>query len=308
MAQTKINGIQIEYETFGKKSSQALLLIAGLGAQLIYWQKEFCIKLAEKGYFVIRYDNRDTGLSTKIESLTASELMGKIGDFFIGKKSSVPYGFNEMANDGIGLLDALDIDKAHIVGKSMGGYIAQTLCINYPDRILSLTSIFSHTGNLKVFQPTQEVLEVMLTPAPDDREGFIDHLVKLFTVTYGTGKSFDKEFHRNLVGKSFDRCSDRKGVMRHYLAILSQKDRTKDLENINAPVLIIHGDEDPLVPLAGGKATADAIPNSKLKIIKGMGHVMPNLETYWSGILDEMVKHMTGIFNQQDTNNSNHIK
>ncbi len=292
MSQANVNGIQIEYETFGDKNSPALLLIAGLGAQLLYWQEEFCIKLAEQGYFVIRFDNRDTGLSTKIEGLTAPELMGKIGGFFMGNKSSVPYGFNEMADDGIGLLDALDIDKAHIVGKSMGGYIAQTLCINYPDRILSLTSIFSHTGDLKSFHPTQEVLEMMLTPAPDDREGFVDHLIKFFKITYGTGKSFNEGFYRNLVSKSFDRCSDRKGVMRHYLAILSQKDRTQDLENINVPALIIHGDEDPLVPLAGGEATADAIPDSKLKIIKGMGHVMPNLDAYWSEILVEMADHM----------------
>ncbi|MEN8211236.1 MAG: alpha/beta hydrolase, partial [Thermodesulfobacteriota bacterium] len=187
MAQIKANSIQIEYETFGEKSSPAVLLIAGLGAQLLYWQEEFCIKLAEQGYFVIRFDNRDTGLSTKIDGLTAPELMEKIGGFFMGNKSAVPYGLEEMANDGIGLLDALDIDKAHIIGKSMGGYIAQTLCINNPGRILSLTSIFSHTGDLKSFQPRQEVLEVMLTPAPDDREGYINHLVNFFKITYGTG-------------------------------------------------------------------------------------------------------------------------
>lgn len=295
MAQIKVNDIRIEYETFGEKSSPALLLIAGLGAQLIYWQKEFCVKLAEAGYFVIRFDNRDTGLSDKIEGLTDSQLMEKIGEFFMGKKTSVPYGFNEMAGDGIGLLDAMDIEKAHIVGKSMGGYIAQTLCINHPDRILSLTSIFSHTGELSAFMPTQEVLDVMLTPAPEDREKVIIHLVKLFKLTYGKGKPFDEKFHEKLVADSFDRCFCKEGVMRQYLAILSQKDRTNDLQNINVPALIIHGDDDPLVPLAGGKATADAIPGSKLKIIKGMGHVMPNLETYWSDILDEMKNHMAEL-------------
>jgi len=295
MTQIETNGIQIEYETFGDQSFPVVLLIAGLGAQLTYWQKEFCIKLAENGYFVIRFDNRDTGLSTKIEGLTAPELMEKIGGFFMGNKSSVPYDFEEMADDAIGLLDALDIKKAHIIGKSMGGYIAQTLCIKHPDRILSLTSIFSHTGDLKSFQPTQEVLEVMLTPAPDDREGSINHLLKLFKVTYGTGKPFNEKYHRNLIGKSFDRCFYREGVMRHYLAILSQKNRTQDLQKINIPALIIHGDDDPLVPLAGGKATEDAIPDSKLKIIKGMGHVMPNLETYWSEILDDIKQHIAGL-------------
>ena len=294
MAQVKSNGIQIEYETFGEKSSPAVLLIAGLGAQLLYWQEEFCIKLAEQGYYVIRFDNRDTGLSTKIEGLTAPEIMEKIGDFVMGNKSSVPYGLEAMADDAIGLLDTLDIKKVHIIGKSMGGYIAQTLCINSSDRILSLTSIFSHTGDRESFQPTQEVLEVMLTPAPDDREGFINHVVNYFKITYGTGKIFDEEFHKNLVGNSYDRCFYTEGVMRHYLAILSQKNRTKYLQNINVPTLIIHGDEDPLVPLAGGQATAEAIPNSKLKIIKGMGHVMPNLATYWSEILDEIIQHIAG--------------
>lgn len=294
MAQIKANGIKIEYETFGETPYPVVLLIAGLGAQLTYWQKEFCIKLAEQGYYVIRFDNRDTGLSTKIEGMAAPELMEKISGFFMGSKSSVPYGFEDMADDAIGLLDALDINKAHVIGKSMGGYIAQTLCIKHPDRILSLTSIFSHTGDLKSFQPTQEVLEIMLTPAPEDREGFINHLVNFFKITYGTGKPFDEEFHKNLVGESFDRCSYREGIMRHYLAILSQKNRTKDLENINFPALIIHGDADPLVPLVGGQATADAIPDSKLKIIKGMGHVMPNLETYWFEILDEIKQHIAG--------------
>lgn len=295
MPQANVNDIQIEYETFGENSSPAVLLIAGLGAQLIYWQKEFCKKLAEHDYFVIRFDNRDTGFSAKIEGLTAPELMEKAGALFMGQKASVPYGFDEMADDAIGLLDILDIDKAHIIGKSMGGYIAQTLCLNHPDRILSLTSIYSHTGNRKAFPPTQEVLDIMLTPAPDDREGFVDHLVKLSKVTYGTGKPFTEEFHRDLAGRSFDRCFYREGVLRHYLAILSQKDRTQILNAIKVPTLIIHGDEDPLVPLAGGKATAEAIPDSKLKIIKGMGHVMPDLATYWSEILNAIANHISSV-------------
>jgi len=292
MAKADVDGIQIEYETFGEKNMPALLLIAGLGSQLIYWQKEFCAKLADNGFFVIRFDNRDTGLSTKFSGLSEDELLKKIEGFFMGKKSSIPYGFHEMAGDGVRLLDVLDIDKAHIAGQSMGGYIAQTLCINHPDRILSLTSIFSHTGNLKAFQPAPEVLEVMLTPVPGDRDGYIDYMIKFFKVTYGTGRPFTEEFHRNLIEKAFNRCFYQKGVLRHYLAILSQKDRTGELRNINVPALIIHGDEDPLVPLAGGKATADAIPGSQLKVIKGMGHVMTDLDNYWLDILNAMAAHL----------------
>ena len=292
MTKANVNNIHIEYETFGDNNFPALLLIAGLGAQLTYWQKEFCMELASRGYYVIRFDNRDTGLSSKIGSLTANELMEKVGALFMGQETSVPYELGDMADDGITLLDSLNIDKAHIVGKSMGGFIAQTLCLNHPNRALSLTSIFSHTGNNKAFQPTKEVMEVMLTPAPEDRDEYVAHMIKLFRITFGTGKPFDENYHRKLIESSFDRCFCREGVIRHYLAILSQKNRSEALKNLNIPALIIHGDEDPMVPLAGGEATVDAIPNAELKIIKGMGHVMPNLETYWSDILDEMVNHI----------------
>ena len=293
MTKANVNNIQIEYETFGDNNYPALLLIAGLGAQLTYWQKEFCMELASRGYYVIRFDNRDTGLSSKIGSLTANELMEKVGALFMGQETPVPYGLRDMADDGIGVLDSLNIDKAHIVGKSMGGFIAQTLCLNHPNRALSLTSIFSHTGNNKAFPPTQEVMDVMLTPEPEDRDEYVAHLIKLFRITFGAGKPFDESYHRKLIESSFDRCFHHEGVIQHYLAILSQKNRFEALKHLNIPALIIHGDEDPMVPLAGGEATADAIPNAKLKIITGMGHVMPNLETYWSDILDEMVNHMS---------------
>jgi pimeloyl-ACP methyl ester carboxylesterase len=292
MTNIKVNDIHIEYETFGNSLNPTVLLIAGLGAQLIYWQGEFCAKLAEKGYYVIRFDNRDCGLSTKIDGQTVTELMEKAGALFMGQKTQVPYGFDDMAGDAIALLDSLNIDKAHIIGKSMGGFIAQTLCLNHPSRVLSLTSIFSSTGNHKTFSPTQEVMDVMLSPAPEDREGYVEHMVKLFRITFGTGKPFDKDYHRELAGNSFDRCFCREGVIRHYLAILSQKNRSENLKNITIPTLIIHGDEDPMVPLAGGKATLDAIPNSELKVIEGMGHVMPNMQTYWSEILDLLVSHL----------------
>jgi pimeloyl-ACP methyl ester carboxylesterase len=295
MTKAMVNDIEIEYETFGDKKSPAVLLIAGLAAQLISWQKEFCMELASRGYYVIRFDNRDTGLSSKIDGLTANELLGKVGAILMGQETSVPYNLNDMAYDCISLLDNLNIDKAHIVGKSMGGSIAQILCLNHQNRALSLTSIYSGTGNNKAFHPTQEVMQVMLTPPPQDREGYVEHMVKIFRITFGTGTTFNEEYHRQLVESSYDRCFCREGALRQYLAILSQKDRTDVLKNLNVPALIIHGDEDPVDPLAGGEATANAIPKAKLKIIRGMGHVMPNLEAYWSDILDEMVGHMNQI-------------
>lgn len=295
MTKAMVNNIQIKYETFGDSKSPAVLLIAGLGAQLIYWQKEFCEELANRGYYVIRFDNRDTGLSSKIGGLSTNELLEKVGAIFMGQATSVPYSLNDMANDAIELLNHLNIDKAHIVGKSMGGFIAQKICLNHQNRVLSLTSIYSHTGNAKVFHPTQEVMQVMFTPPPRDREGFVEYMVNLFRITFGTGKPFDEGYYRRLAESSYDRCLCQEGVLRQYLAILSQKDRTEALKILQVSTLIIHGDEDPLVPLTGGEATANAIPNAKLKIIKGMGHVLPNLEAYWSDILDEMVGHMNQI-------------
>lgn len=292
MATANANGIQIEYETFGDPSSPSLLLIAGLNLQLIHWHKEFCVKLSKQGYHVIRYDNRDSGLSTKITELTMAEAMTKVGNLFMGKQVPVPYSIEDMANDAVALLDFLNIDQAHICGISMGGFIAQTIAINNPHRILSLVSIYSSPGNRKEFMPTQEVMQFMMTPTPADRDGFIEHSIKYLKLISGTGIPFDEEFFRNLVAQSYDRILYPEGMLRQYLAILTQKDRTSDLGKVKIPTLVIHGDEDPMIPLAAGDATAEAIPNAELNIIKGMGHALPCLNAYWSDILDKMVKHM----------------
>ncbi|MCF8076514.1 MAG: alpha/beta fold hydrolase [Desulfotignum sp.] len=292
MSQANVNGVQIEYETFGDKSSPSVLLIMGLAGQLIHWQKEFCMKLSDHGYHVIRYDNRDSGLSTKFSEVRLTEAMEKIGALFMGEKVPVPYSIEDMANDAAGLLDLLDIKQAHICGMSMGGFIAQTFAINNPNRILSLTSIYSSSGNRKEFQPTKEVMEFMLTPIPEERDAYIEYTMKYFKLISGAGLPFGEDFHRNLAAQSYDRSFCPEGVARQSLAIMTQKDRASDLENLAIPALVIHGDDDPVVPLAAGKATAEAIPNSELKIIKGMGHAIPNLQAYWSDILDAMINHM----------------
>lgn len=292
MATTDANGIQIEYDTFGNPSSPALLLIIGLGCQLIHWQDEFCRQIADIGYHVVRYDNRDVGLSTKFDELSMPEIMEKIEALFMGQEVSIPYTIEDMADDAAGLLDALDIDKAHVCGMSLGGYIAQTFAINNPFRTLSLTSIYSHSGDQKEFLPAQEVMEAMIAPAPGGREPFISYMLNILKLTYGTGLPFDEEFHRTLTGRAYDRSFCPEGTGRQYLAKMVQKDRTEELGELKAPALIIHGDEDPLIPLAGGKATAEAIPNAKFMIVKGMGHVLPNLNAYWGDIKDAMTNHM----------------
>ena len=292
MAKAIFNDIQIEYETFGNSSSPSILLIMGLAGQLIHWQKEFCEKLSTRGYHVIRYDNRDSGLSTKFNKVGLTEAMEKVGALFMGEKVWVPYSIEDMASDALGLLDFLNIRQAHICGMSMGGFIAQTFAINNPGRTLSHTSIYSSTGNDKEFQPTQEVMEVMLTPTPEERGAYIEFTMKYLKLIFGTGLPFDEEFHRNIAAQSYDRSFCPEGVARQYLAIMTQKNRTPDLEKLVTPTLVIHGDDDPLVPLAGGKATSDAIPNAEIKIIKGMGHAIPNLQAYWSDILNEIVDHV----------------
>jgi pimeloyl-ACP methyl ester carboxylesterase len=292
MATANANGIKIEYDTFGDPSSPALLLIIGRGRQLIHWQDAFCQKIADNGYHVIRYDNRDSGLSTNFDELGGPEIMEKIMAIFSGQTISIPYTIEDMANDAVGLLDVLNIDKAHICGMSMGGMIAQTFVINNPSRTLSLTSIYSHSGKWQDFLATQAVMDEMMKPPPEEREAYVDARSDFFKLTYGSGLPFDERFHKVLEGNAYDRSYCPEGLGRQGLAIFSQKDRIEDLCKLTAHSLIIHGDADPLVPLAGGKATADAIPNAKLMIVKGMGHVLPNLNAYWSDIKDAMINHM----------------
>ena len=292
MAKANVNGIDIEYETFGASSSPTLLLIMGIGGQLIQWQEEFCRQIADHGYHVIRYDNRDSGLSTKFSETGMPEITEKIGALFMGREVVIPYYMEDMADDAAGLLDALNIDKAHICGMSMGGYIAQTLVLRNPSRALSLTSIYSHPGSNGAFLPSQEVMAAFMTPAPEEKEKYIQYMLKFLKMTYGSGLPFDEEFHREVVGRSFDRSFCPEGTARQFLAVLSQKDRAAALGRLTVPSLIIHGDEDPLVPVAGGKATADAIPGAEFKIIRGMGHVLPNLNAYWSDIMSAMIDHM----------------
>lgn len=295
MSTADANQIRIEYNTFGHPSSPALLLIIGIGCQMIHWPSEFCQRIADRGYYVIRYDNRDSGCSAKIEGLSMPEILEKIGSMFMGQDVSVPYTIEDMAADAAGLLDALNIDRAHICGMSMGGFIAQAFAIAHPWRTLSLTSIYSHNGDKTRYLPAQEVMEAMLTPIPEDRTAYIEHTLDLLRLTFGTGLPFDEEFYRPLTARSYDRCFCPEGTARQYLAIMTQTDRTPGLQTLNMPALVIHGEEDPLVPMAGGEATADAIPGAEWLVIPGMGHVLPNLNAYWSDILKAILNHLDAV-------------
>lgn len=290
MPKIAANGIQIEYETFGNPSDRPLLLIIGLGGQLIWWDESLCRDLVSRGHYVIRYDNRDSGLSTKFDQAGKPDVMGTFGKILSGDKSSVPYTIEDMADDGAGLLGALGIPSAHICGMSMGGMIAQTMALRHPSRVLSLTSIYSQTGNPELPQPKPEVLTALLAPIPTERAAYIDYMLGFSNMIKGRAYPVDEEWTRGKMAASYDRCFCPHGVGRQVIAIMAQTNRKAALASIIVPVLVIHGTDDPLVSVEGGKETAAAIPGARLILIEGMGHDLPHGGA-WPRIVDAIADH-----------------
>jgi pimeloyl-ACP methyl ester carboxylesterase len=290
VAKVDANGIQIEYETFGEPDSPALLLIIGLAGQLIAWDEELCRQLAQQGHYVIRFDNRDAGLSSKIEEAGVPDIIQTIESQMNGETINPPYTIEDMADDAVGLLNALGIEKAHICGMSMGGMIAQTIAINYPKRVLSLISIYSRTGDPEEPQSKPEAMEFLLTPPPEEREAYIDFRIKFFSAISGPSFAYDEEWLREFAAQSYDRAYNPQGAARQFAAILAQKNRRPELKSLSKPTLVIHGADDPLVLVEGGKNTAADIPGAKLMIIEGMGHDLPHGGA-WPQIIDAIVDH-----------------
>jgi pimeloyl-ACP methyl ester carboxylesterase len=277
------NGIEIAYETFGKPEDPALLLVMGLGCQLILWDEELCRMFADRGFYVIRFDNRDIGLSSKIEGGPQPNVMAAIA----GDASSASYTLEDMAGDVAGLLDHLGIEAAHLVGVSMGGMIAQQLAISHPERVLSLTSIMSTTGNPEVGQPLPQAIPALVGPSPSDRAGYVDFSVQVFKTIGSPGYPPEEEWLRRMAEASFDRCHYPVGFMRQLVGIIASGDRTAALANVRVPTLVIHGEDDPLITVSGGEATARAIPGAKLMKVPGMGHDMPR--ELWPQFVDAIV-------------------
>ncbi len=285
MANVTANGISIEYETFGGPAEPALALIMGLGAQMIFWQEDFCRELARRGFHVIRFDNRDCGLSRHFQELGIPDVGAAVTASLSGETAPAPpYTLRDMAADVVGLLDVLGIGQAHVVGASMGGMIAQTMAIEHPARVHSMTSIMSTTGNREVPPATPEAMMALLTPSPSDRAEFIDHMVKTFRIVGSPGFEFDEASFRDRVGRAFDRSYDPGGVARQLVAALADGDRKQRLRSVEAPTLVIHGKNDPLVPVEGGIDTADAVAGARLLVIEGMGHDLPR--GAWPQIID----------------------
>lgn len=268
---TKAGDIELVYDTFGDPSYPPMLLIMGLGGQMIRWDEAFCQQLAAQGHWVIRFDNRDVGLSTKFDEGGIPDVMALVQ----GEIVEVPYKLVDMAGDAVGLLDALGIDAADVVGVSMGGMIAQTIAIHYPNRVRTLTSIMSSTGNPNLPQPTSEAMSVLLAPPASSRTDYVNNSLKGAKVLHGPKYPFNEEYVRNYSERSYDRCYHPQGFARQLGAILASGSRHEALGNVKTPTLVIHGDGDPLVPVEGGKDTAKSIPKAKLLIIEGMGHSFP---------------------------------
>jgi pimeloyl-ACP methyl ester carboxylesterase len=283
------NDVELEYESFGPARAPAVVLIMGLGAQMILWEEEFCEAIARRGYRVIRFDNRDVGLSTKLEDAGMPNVATALADVAQGRAPSAAYTLHDMADDTAGLLGALGIDTAHVVGASMGGMIAQTLTIRHPKRVRTLTSIMSTTGHPGLPQAAPAAMRVLMTPAPTQREAYIAHHVEVAKVIGSPGFPFDEPAARARGARSFERGVFPAGVARQLVAILASGSRKAALGSVCTPTLVIHGTADPLVPIAGGRDTAESVPGAEFLEIEGMGHDLPR--EVWPRLVDAIAKH-----------------
>jgi pimeloyl-ACP methyl ester carboxylesterase len=260
-------------------------MINGLGSQCINYRVEWCQKFVAEGFFVIRFDNRDVGLSTKF-SHVEPDVRGVVRALGVGDRPAVPYTVSDMAADAIAVLDHTGVGRAHVMGVSMGGMIVQALAIAHPERLLSITSVMSSTGDPDVGQPTEDARRLLFGPAPTDRESYIARHIEGVR-TYGSPACFDESRLRAFAGEAFDRCFDPAGQARQMMAIMGSPRRSKALRSVRVPALVMHGDADRLVDISGGRRTAEAIPGARFEVLEGMGHDYP--PDYW----DRWVKLVT---------------
>ncbi len=292
MPRTKVaTGIEIEFETFGSPSNPAVLLVSGFTAQMLMWPAEFCRLIADAGFHVIRFDNRDCGLSTKLDGAEV-DTDGVIRAALLEDPvPEVPYNLSDMAADAVGLLDALGIERAHVVGGSMGGMIVQIIAIEHPGRVASLTSIMSNSGEPEYGQPTPEAMEALVAAPPTDRDAYIESSKQW--MVWQSKKHSTVEQNRIDAAASFDRSFYPQGAPRQLAAIYASGRRTEGLMNITAPTLIIHGTDDTLIAPSGGQRAAELIPNAKLDMIDDMGHDLPR--ALWPRITGSILSHVSSV-------------
>jgi len=277
-----VNGIEIAYQEAGDPGAEPLLLVMGLATQMLGWDEELCAMLADRGFRVVRFDNRDIGRSTKIEEAG----LPKRTDMLLGRRRTAPYFLRDMAADTIGLMDHLGIGSAHLVGASMGGMIAQTVAIHHRERVRSLVSIMSTTGNRWLGLPTWKAFGTLVGRPGASREEAIEHTVKVFRTIGSPAYPMDEPRFRELAGASYDRSHSRAGVARQLHAITASGDRTAELERLRLPTTVLHGGSDPLIRPMAGRATARAIRDSRLRVFDGMGHDLPR--QLWPEFVEEI--------------------
>lgn len=285
MPRVAANGIELEYDTTGSPTDAPLLLVAGLAAQMVWWEEDLCEALADRGFYVIRFDNRDCGRSTVLEGVEV-DVVAEVARIMGGGQGRAPYRLSTLADDAWGLLDALGIDQAHLCGASMGGMVAQEMAIGDPDRVLSLTSIMSMTGDPDVGWPDPQALGAVLEAPRADRDGYVEDVVRASQLVAGE-EWFEEDRVRRRAERYWERGSHPGGAARQIVAILASGSRSEGLRRLDLPAMVIHGDADPLVTLSGGERTAECLRGSELVIFEGVGHDLPS--PLWPRVVDAIV-------------------
>jgi pimeloyl-ACP methyl ester carboxylesterase len=266
------SGMELCYQTFGDPDDEPLLLVMGLATQMTFWDPELCSMLAKRGYYVIRFDNRDVGRSSRARGRVTRRMLVEA---FAGRRTRAPYSLHDLGDDAFGLLDHLGIESAHLVGASMGGMIVQTMAIDRPTRVRSLTSIMSTTGKRSVGWQHPRLLAALLRPIKPGRAAYAESSVRMWRMIGSPGFPRHEEETRELAGQAYDRGVSAAGALRQMMAILTQPNRSGALRQLHLPTLVVHGLSDPMVHVSGGRATAAAVPGAELLLVEGMGHDLP---------------------------------
>ena len=291
-ATVRANGLTLEYDAFGDPAHPPVLLVMGLAGQMVAWDEAFCARLAARGFRVIRFDNRDIGRSTWLDHEPVPNVIALTRSLRKGLPVRVPYLLSDMAGDALGLMDALAIPSAHVVGVSMGGMIAQTMAIRAPHRVRTLTSVMSHTGEPGLPHPHWRASAMLFVPTPRVREAYLRRAVLVWRILNGPRMAVDAARTRVMAALAWDRGVHPAGVARQLAAVLASGSRVDDLRTLRVPTLVIHGDQDPLVPLEGGRRTAAAVPGAALEVVEGMGHALaPPL---WERLIGRIAAHAAG--------------